>query len=95
MLCSFGTGNAESGSASRSRGAALVAGVAACLLAASSLAFAITSPEPSAVTLTLGPICIAVNDSFFPPLENSITTMLDLSITEGCCFQPSAFMDSR
>ena len=62
---------------------------------ASDLAFAITRPEPSALTFTLGPICIAVNDSFFPALENSITTMLDLLITEGCSFQPCDFRDSR
>jgi hypothetical protein len=67
----------------------------AWLLAASGLAFAITRPEPSALTFTLGPICIAVNDSFLPALENSITTMLDLLITEGCSFQPCDFRESR
>ena len=38
---------------------------------------------------------MAVNESFFPPLEKSITTMVDLLITEGCSFQPSDFSDSR
>ena len=64
-------------------------------MAASGLAFAITSPDPSAVTFTLGPICMAVNDSSFPPLGNSITTMVDLLITDGCSFQPSGFSKPR
>ena len=34
------------------------------------LAAAMTRPDPLALTLTLGPICMAVNESDLPPLEN-------------------------
>jgi len=59
------------------------------------VAFAIKSPDPSALTRTLGPICMAVNDSALLPLENSITTMLGWLMTEGFSFQPCDFREPR
>ena len=96
MVRCFGTGRAESASASRSCAATLVAdALDAWPVAASDLAAAMTRPDPSALTLTLGPICMAVNESALPPLENLITTMLGLLMTEGCSCQPSDFSDPR
>jgi hypothetical protein len=38
---------------------------------------------------------MAMNESFFPALANSITAMFDLLSTEGCSFQPSDFKAPR
>jgi hypothetical protein len=94
MVRCFGTGNAESGSASRVSATALPAG-AVDVLPGAAVAFAITSPDPSALTRTLGPICMAVNDSALLPLENSITTMLGWLMTDGFSLQPCGFREPR
>ena len=99
MVCCFGTGKAESGSASSGSlrlrlGRRFAAAWAPARRLSASWHSPSQDPIPSALTFTLGPICMAVNDIALPPLENSITTMLDLLITEGCSFQPSAFSDA-
>jgi len=62
---------------------------------AATLGFAMTRPVPSALTLTLGPICMAVSENALPPLEKSITTMLAWLMTEGRSFQPCDFSALR
>ena len=66
-----------------------VVGLIVPLRSRPALAFAMTRPEPSALTFTFGPICIAVNEIALPPLKNSITAMLGWLMTEGCSFQPA------
>ena len=101
MVRCFGTGNARIGLGFEGlrrppcAGSLVRSDVPAPSALAAILAFAITRPDPSALTLTLGPICMAVNDNALPPLENSITTMLGWLMTEGFSFQPCDFSEPR
>src|SRR3954468_19963199 len=93
VLCSFGTGSVESGSASS--GAASLAGCDAACAPAVVFAAAASRPVPSADTFALAPICMIVNEIDLRPARNSRCAMVGLSMTVGASFQPAGFKAAR